>query len=388
MGDDHVSPPQRRYRGDVEMTPASTCGGRKPCIATLLLLILLVVTGCASRPGPQVLAVVPASATAIEQVTIQIATTRQRDTSNGSYSADRSATLNFERFTVSVPKGHTITEIEWPKGAPDPEQSFAVTERTILPKLEFQAPSRRTDGLARTRDVVIFVHGYNYSFEESLFRLAQLAVDGKLREIPVLFAWPSAASVAGYVADKDAVTYSRDDLVHVLTDVANDPKVGKITVFGHSMGAWLATEALRQLRLTGQDAVIDRLNGVVLAAPDIDIDVFRRQMEVIGPLDPPMTLLVSKDDRALMASSRIAGSRERIGTRDVNDPQVQALAGAHSIRLIDISEVSALDGTNHNRFVGLVTVLPRLGEDARTGLAQAGAFVLEPISATLLPARP
>ena len=186
------------------------------------------------------------------------------------------------------------------------------------------APNRRPCTKA---DVVIFVHGYNYSFEESLFRLAQLVVDGRLTETPVLFAWPSAASVTGYVSDKDAVTYSRDDLVRVLRDVANDPKVGKITVFGHSMGAWLTVEALRQLRLTGQDAVIGRLNGVVLAAPDIDVDVFRRQMEVIGPLDPPLTLLVSRDDRALKISSRIAGSRDRIGARDVNDPQVQVLAG-------------------------------------------------------------
>ncbi|MEC5292727.1 alpha/beta fold hydrolase [Aurantimonas sp. C2-6-R+9] len=353
-----------------------------------MLLILLVATGCASRPDSQVLAVVPASTTAIEQVTIQIATTRQRDPSNGSYSADRSPTLNFERFTISAPPGHTVTEIEWPKGAPDSQRSFAVTERTILPKLEFKPPSRGSGGTGSRRDVVIFVHGYNYSFEEALFRLAQLAIDGKLTEMPVLFAWPSAASVAGYVADKDAVTYSRDDLVRVLTDIANDPKVGKITVFAHSMGAWLTAEALRQLRLTGQDAIIERLNGVVLAAPDIDVDVFRRQMDIIGPLDPPMTLLVSKDDRALMVSSRIAGSRDRIGTRDVNDPQVQALAGANNIRLIDISEVSALDGANHNRFVGLVTVLPRQGNDVRTGIARAGAFVLEPISATLLPPRP
>ncbi|HEY9057265.1 MAG TPA: alpha/beta fold hydrolase [Aurantimonas sp.] len=370
------------------MSATSMVGEGKPWGAVFLLLVLLVTTGCASRPGSQVLAVVPASTAATEQVTIQVATTRERDAPNGGYSADRSPTLNFERFTVSVPPGHTVTEIEWPKGAPDPRRSFAVTGRNILPKLEFQASSRRAGGPRRKRDVVVFVHGYNYSFEEALFRLAQLAVDGRLTEAPVLFAWPSAASVTGYVADKDAVTYSRDDLVRVLTDFANDPKVGKVTLFGHSMGAWLAAEALRQLRLTGRDAVIERLNGVVLAAPDIDIDVFRRQMEIIGRLDPPMTLLVSKDDRALMASSRIAGSRDRIGTRDVNDPRVQALARAHNIRLIDISEVSALDGTNHNRFVGLVTVFPRLQNGVRSGLARAGAFVLEPISATLMPPRP
>ncbi len=64
------------------------------------------------------------------------------------------------------------------------------------------------------------------------------------------------------------------------------------------MGAWVTVEALRQLRLAHNDATINRLN-VVLAAPDIDVDVFSSQMDVIGPLSPPMTVLVSRDDIAL-----------------------------------------------------------------------------------------
>jgi Alpha/beta hydrolase of unknown function (DUF900) len=35
------------------------------------------------------------------------------------------------------------------------------------------------------------------------------------------------------------------------------------------MGAWLTVEALRQLRLSGKDRVIERLHHVALAAPDI-----------------------------------------------------------------------------------------------------------------------
>ena len=193
--------------------------------------------------------------------------------------------------------------------------------------------------------------------------------------------------MAGYVADRDAVTYSRDGLVRLLTILAADPEVGQITLFGHSMGAMLVAEALRQLRLTEQDGVIARLEDFVLAAPDIDIDVFRSQLDVIGPLDPPMTVLVSPDDRALMVSGRLAGSRSRIGTRDVDDPQVQGLAAAHGIQLIDISDVAGLDPTNHDRFVSLVTVFPRMRGGGRPALAQAGALVLEPLTASLAPLR-
>lgn len=68
------------------------------------------------------------------------------------------------------------------------------------------------------------------------------------------------------------------------------------------MGGWLVMEALRQLRFEGRNDVLSKLQ-VVLAAPDIDADVFRKQIEVVGRLNPPLTILVSKDDRALKASS-------------------------------------------------------------------------------------
>lgn len=349
---------------------------------SLLLLVLLAVAGCAPRSQPQALSAVPQDRTATRQVTITVATTRARDANTGSYSDIRAPVLNFEAFTIAIPPAHKVTQIEWPKSKPDPQTSFVVTDRKVLPDLALDTGSPST----RKHDILIFVHGYNYSFAESLFRVAQIAADADLKETPILFAWPSAASVTGYVADKDAVTYSRDDLVHLLTVAASDPRVGDITLFGHSMGGWLVAEALRQLRLSGQDKVIDRLENVVLAAPDIDIDVFRRQMQTIGALNPPMTLLVSPDDRVLKLSQRLAGSRPRVGTHDANDPRVHALAAANGIRVIDISNVDALDPSNHNRFAALMNVLPRATRSTFASLAHAGTFILEPISATLVAA--
>lgn len=357
-------------------------------VKPLFLLVLLALVGCAPRPGPEALAVVPTELSTASLVTINVVTNRRFDAISRSYSNFRSPNLNYERFTISVPPVHQLMQIEWPEGDPDPAKSFVVTERQTLLTLEIGTTRIAAGNLGRQaglRDVVIFVHGYNYNFEESLFRLAQLVADGDLVEAPVLFAWPSAASVTGYIADRDAVIFSRDHLVHVLTMITTDSNVGRITVFGHSMGAMLVAEALRQLRLTGHDEVIERLSDVVLAAADIDTDVFRGQMEVLGPLDPPITLLVAPDDPALRVSGRIAGSRSRIGTRNVQDPQVQALAVANGIQVIDISDVSPIDATRHSRFVGLVAVFPRIRDEGGSTLAKAGTFVLNPLIADLIP---
>ncbi len=89
------------------------------------------------------------------------------------------------------------------------------------------------------RDVIVFVHGYNENFQEALFRLAGMSADAQIDATPILFSWPSLGALSGYVADKDSVTYSRDYLVQTLTMLASDPRIGKITVLGHSMGGWL-----------------------------------------------------------------------------------------------------------------------------------------------------
>ena len=360
------------------------CIGTRVFAWRLVLLVFIATAGCAPRPGAQALLPVPTGETALRQVTIKVATTRARDAVSGAYTDARAPALNYESFTISIPPTHEATQVELPKTTPDPMTSFAVVNRVVLPNLGLSEPSPRRKG---KRDVLIFVHGYNYTFAESLFRLAQVAADGELTETPILFAWPSAASVTGYIADKDAVTYSRDDLVNLLTDVATDPGVEKITLFGHSMGGWLVAESLRQLRLTGQDKVIARLDNVVLAAPDIDLDVFHRQLQTIGVLNPPITLLVSPDDRALQFSEWLAGSRARVGTTDASSPQVQALAAANGVRMIDISKLDALDVSNHNKFAALMNLLPRAPKGAFASLAQAGAFILEPINATLVSPR-
>jgi len=349
--------------------------GRSSLACVIIGLLALVLSACASRPGPEVLTPVAATVPGARTVTVYVATTRERTSPEQNvFTTDRSASLNYAEFTISIPPGHKAGEIEWPGTTPDPATSFATIRQAVLDEATFR---RRVGSRAgRGHDVGVFVHGYNTNFQEALFRLAQLSADSQPDTVPVLFAWPSEAAITGYVADREAVAYSRDYLAHVLSMLARERSVRNVAVIGHSMGGWLTMETLRQLRLQGKGDVLARLQ-VVLAAPDIDLDVFRTQIAAVGRMSPPLTILVSKDDWALAASSRLSGRRERVGMLDVADARVQAIARQSGLRVVDISTLTAPDTFNHDRFVSFAAVYsavaPRGGAD--DPLRQAGAFV-------------
>lgn len=352
-----------------------------------LLLALTLIAGCAPRPGPEVLTPTFASVPGARVVTVYVATTRARGApESNNFTTGRAAALNFAAFRISVPPGHRPGEIEWPQGSADPATSFATVEQITLDRTTFERRVAAAGRVTGGRKVGVYVHGYNRSFQESLFRLAQMTADADISGVPILFAWPSEAKVTSYVADKEAVTYSRDGLADLLTLLVRDRGNGRITVLAHSMGAWLTMEALRQLRLAGKGAVIGRLD-VVLAAPDIDVDVFRAQLAVIGPLSPPMVVLVSRDDVALSVSSQIGGERLRVGALDVDDPRVQEAAVRANVEIVDISSLTTSDPLKHDRYASLAALYPRLaatrGDGAGGDLRRAGAFVFDAVGTTL-----
>jgi esterase/lipase superfamily enzyme len=346
----------------------------------LALLLATSLAACSARPGPELLSPT-ASAPGARVVAIYVATTRARQRPDSNvFTNDHSRELNYAAFKIAIPSVHRVGHIEWPTLAPDPALNFATVQQEVLDKRTFEqltAPGPRTPLKA-----TVFVHGFNTNFQEALFRLAQMTADGDVAGVPILFAWPSEAKLTGYVVDKDAVAASRDQLAEVLAMLARNSDA-HVTVIAHSMGAWPAVEALRQLRLAHKDAVISRLR-IVLAAPDIDVDVFRTQMAVIGPLSPPMTVLVARDDIALSLASFIAGERPRLGMIDVDDPRIQESAVTAKLEIVDVSSVKAPDRMNHERYASLAALYPRLAADADgVGIRRAGAFVFNAVGATV-----
>lgn len=355
----------------------------KSAVIVLLIALSAALSACTSRPGPEVLETVTVLPDDASRVTIYAVTTRNRvSPASNTFDNGKATASNYAAMTISIPPDHKPSQIEWPKGKRvNPKKDFAVTGQQILSEQDFRqaiSPAGKP-----TKRIGIFVHGYNTNFPEALFRFAQITHDSKLDATPVLFSWPSQGAVAGYVADKESATYSRDYLAALMTEAVAGRGEKDVVVFGHSMGGWLVVEALRQLKLQGRDDVLGKLN-VVLAAPDIDEDVFRTQMTVIGKMRNPMTVLVSGDDRALAASKLISASTNRVGALDVKDEKVREAAVANGVTLIDISQVQPSDSARHNRFVDLVALYPSLSaSNSRKDLRQAGAFVFDAAGATL-----
>jgi len=354
--------------------------------AAAVVAFAVMLSGCASRPGPDVLTPV-ASAPGVKQRPIYVATNRKRvDPTDNIFASELSGTINYAKFLVSIPPDHKPGRIEWPQ--PDSKTNaalnFATLEQAVLTAPEFRdsiAPAKASRR-GKKQNLLIFVHGFNNNFQESLYRMAQLDVDSAYDGQAVLFAWPSKGDPTRYEDDKTAAIASRDDLIAVLTMVTSSPQVGEIMVVAHSMGGMLLVDALRQLREQRRDKVIARLNRVILAAPDIDAQTFRAQVQTIGPLKPPMTVLVSKDDLALKLSSLLSGSRPRAGALDVDNPVVQQAAQQAQVQIVDISELKSPDGgLNHDRLFALAALYPRLQSQPVAERQRYGTFLLDAATA-------
>ncbi|BDA84651.1 hypothetical protein Sa4125_21930 [Aureimonas sp. SA4125] len=357
---------------------------RRPRVLSILLLLGVVIGGCASRPGSLELAPTAGAVPGATPVIVLVATDRAPDgVQQVGYGSGR-ASLRYEELTISIPPGHEPGNIEWSgETARDASKSFVVTGRRTLDEAAFKQTIAMRIGTKGTAG--LFAHGYNYTLTEAVFRVAQLSMDAPSVTVPILFSWPSEAAVTGYVADRDAAAYARDDLAHVLEILGGIRTEGTIALAGHSMGAWLVMETVRQLRLEGRDELIARFE-VALAAPDIDVDVFRSQLAVVGPLDPPLTILVSKDDRALDASRRLTGGRLRVGAADIGDPSLEVIARRQGVRVVDISSVAASDAARHDRFVRFAML--QASETTQEGsplgrVGKVGAFVFNAAGAAV-----
>jgi len=343
-----------------------------------VVLILIMLAGCAARLGPEALDPVAERPEGNGSVTVLTVTNRALTTERPQTYRDGRGKLSYEQFTMQMVTSDSagkpgVSAIRHPE---NPSKDFVTTGRRELDEALFM---QSVNGARKADDtIVVFVHGYNTSYQEAVFRLAQLGTDSDTFDLPILFSWPPTGDFRGYLADRDSTTYARDDLVHLLTLLSRSRSKERISVIGHSMGGWLVMEALRQLRLEGRDDVIARLQ-VGLASPDIDIDVFRKQAAVVGPLTPPLGVLVSADDRALSLSSRLAGGKPRLGLARADDPLIQEIAHQNGLQILDVSNLPATDGMKHDRFVALAAhySVAAAKDGSVGGLRQAGVYILD-----------
>jgi len=311
---------------------------RHTMVAALALALAL--TGCTDRGTTTV---VPGAAQPGQVQTVYVATTRQTNDS-GWFGPGRSASTSYAQLHVAVPKQRQIGQLRAGFARVNPKRQFAITARNTLKHRQQFLASLAAD-LAKLptqqRDITLYIHGYNNSCLEGTYRTAQLAHDFALPGLAVHYAWPSAASPLGYTYDRDSVLFARDGLEQLLRDLR---KTGaqRVVVVAHSMGAMLTIETLRQIEIANSGWSKRHLDGVILIAPGLDIEVFQSQMARFNSLPAPFAIFVSSRDRALQLSARINGSAVRLGSLEA----VEKL-GQYPVTIIDVSAFSSLSDGGH-----------------------------------------
>jgi esterase/lipase superfamily enzyme len=312
------------------------------------------------------------------RLTIFLATTRRSLSTaraGDRFGADDADSLQFAVLGVSVPPYSARGTGELPRqgslrsafgSAPDPQHEFFVATVAPLDSARMAQAVSADLGRTRSRDVLVFVHGFNTSFEDAALRAAQVAADINFDGAVVVFSWPSAASVSSYVRDQQAARNAGFHLLRLLHDVLPGTLPDRVHVLGHSMGSEAIAKAIA---LLDQSDSLPRLAQVVLAAPDLDRRTFGR--EILPRLQSRatrVTLYASNDDDALRASRALNGVW-RLGLGG------DSLVVIRGMDTIDASRVRA-DALGHTLF-GNQAVLADLAVLLAEGKSPAERRLLE-----------
>jgi esterase/lipase superfamily enzyme len=312
-------------------------------------MALCIIVSCAPRGA---VSIVMQSQNTLNYVApIFVATTRTPSELPYDFTAKRNAVVSMARYDISVPPTHKKGKIEWPRGTAD-VMTDMVTLNVESYNNRSQFVSAANTKVVRGEEAVVFVHGYNNTFAEGLYRFAQVAKDVEIDGPKFHYSWPSAGDARGYVYDRDSILFARDGLEQLLSDVANTDAPG-IFIVAHSIGAALAIETLRQISISNNGVLHDKLRGVVMISPDIDVNVFVQNLKRIKPRPDPMLIFVSKKDFALKFSSFLTGQANRLGVVE----NLEALKGS-GVDIIDVSAFDDGDGLlNHSVAITSPTVL-------------------------------
>jgi esterase/lipase superfamily enzyme len=300
---------------------------------------------------------------------------RMPDEKRLKFGLERARKLELGQALVSVPSAHEVPQIERPwsvripyfdvkiyEEAEDPSKHFTMREMRSLTREEFLAlVKERLKSSSRFKDqAFIFVHGFNTTFDNAVFRTAQIAHDLKFDGAPFLYSWPSGGGFASYTYDRESSGQSEPFMREFMELVVSQSGAKAVSVIAHSMGNQPVLQVLRDLRRVKPNVVIDQ---IILAAPDVDRDNFENIAKEIGGLAKGITLYVAANDRALGVSRRFHGGVPRAGDVPSGGPLV--LPGVDTIDVTAVSTDSL--GINHSGYAESNALLNDIGLLIQTG---------------------
>jgi len=275
------------------------------------------------------------------------------------FGSERGHKLQLGRALITVPFIHEVPHIERPRvieipyfkikiyaEQEDPDKHFTVQEIESLTEDQMLALVKEQLAKSSTfKDhALVFIHGFNTSFDCALYRTAQIAYDLGFDGVPFVYSWPSGGNVASYTYDHGSVEQAEPMLADFLDMVIQKSGAKSISLIAHSMGNELLLRVLERLKPKIPPGVV--ISQVILAAPDVDRDKFNIIAREITNFAKGVTLYAASNDRALGYSERFWGGVPRAGDIPKDGPLI-----IPGVDTIDVTAVStdAL-GLNHSGY--------------------------------------
>jgi esterase/lipase superfamily enzyme len=228
---------------------------------------------------------------------------------------DPSETLSLGTCKVSIPRDHRPGELEAPsiwklEFHEDPEKHVVLLGVSPVAEKQFYSELASTVAASDNKDAFVFIHGYNTTFKDAARRTGQLAYDLNFRGAAIFYSWPSRGDLDGYPADEETIVWTTPHLMAFLQQVALQSRAKTVHLIAHSMGNRALTQALANLTTPPGTTVKPHFREVILAAPDVDRDIFKQLVGAMGQSADRITLYASSNDEALVASKKLhEGSR-------------------------------------------------------------------------------
>lgn len=256
-------------------------------------------------------------------------------------------------------------------------------------------------------EVIVFIHGYNNSFEDAVRSASQICNDvGSKDFLCVAITWPAGGTkgvLFGYNVDRESGEFSVADVRKAIRAIGTTPGLDKLHFVAHSRGTDILSSALQQLSIeayVSKTSLAEKLKikNIVLAAPDMDVDVaFTRVLSVVSDPETPygsspnykakfhpgaihVTVYASPKDKALELSKSLFGSEERLGLLDPNASGKKIELAAQAAGIADFISVENGGGfIGHSYFLSTPEVRADLAAIIREGKRpdEEGRFLLE-----------
>jgi esterase/lipase superfamily enzyme len=251
------------------------------------------------------------------------------------FSDSRDILLHFGNAYVYIPKSHKFGSV----GSSWIVRTFTLTDdrlkiERIQPLDDVQFYSYLHSSLAQKepghRKALVYIHGYNVTFREAIVRAAQIGFDLKVEGITALYSWPSKGTLLGYAADEATVESSDHFLTEFLARIALESNAEEVDVIAHSMGNRALLRAVRSLAPAMKSAG-KKFGQIILAAPDVDVDVFTQFASIYPTFSSRTTMYVSSKDLAVL-SSEFLHQYARVGFY----PPVTTLPGIDTVQVSNV----------------------------------------------------